>query len=76
MTMNSPVINLLNHFNPSETALLDWLRPYIDDSLLDEIAAAEGGCFHKLSVVCDGYRIVGDGYRFWFRHAIGLSELD
>ena len=43
MTKNYPIVKLLHHFNPSETALLDWLRPHIDDSLLEEIAAADYG---------------------------------
>ncbi len=30
-------------FDPSETALLDWLRPRIDDSCLAEISAADYG---------------------------------
>jgi hypothetical protein len=43
MVNNNPVLNLLLSFGPSETALLDWLRPHIDDSFLDEIAAADYG---------------------------------
>lgn len=35
--------DLLLSFDPSEAALLDWLRSRIDDSHLREIAAADGG---------------------------------
>lgn len=38
---------LLLRIGPSETALLDWLTPHIDDSLLGEIAAADYGSEEK-----------------------------
>jgi hypothetical protein len=43
MYENNRDISLLLPFKPSESALLDWLRPHIDDSLLPEIAAADYG---------------------------------
>ena len=43
MTDISSVLNLLHHFNPSKTALLEWLEPHLDDSLLHEIARADYG---------------------------------
>ncbi|MGI4790096.1 MAG: hypothetical protein ACRYFS_14740 [Janthinobacterium lividum] len=38
---------LLLRLHPSETLLLDWLKPRIDDSLLAEIAAADYGSEKK-----------------------------
>ena len=35
---------LLARCDPSPTALLDWLRPQLDDALLDVIARADRGC--------------------------------
>ncbi|MCW3058824.1 MAG: hypothetical protein JWQ02_645 [Capsulimonas sp.] len=34
---------LLNSFSPSSTALLDWLKPRVDDAMLWEIAQADYG---------------------------------
>jgi hypothetical protein len=37
------IASLLNSFSPSGTALLEWLKPHIDDSMLWEIADADSG---------------------------------
>ncbi|MEO7716519.1 MAG: hypothetical protein ABIY70_09970 [Capsulimonas sp.] len=44
MAIHDPTIDaLLNSFYPSGTALLDWLKPHIDDSILQEISYADYG---------------------------------
>ena len=43
MDAATDVTDLLLRLGPSETALLDWLNPQIDDSMLQEIAAADYG---------------------------------
>jgi len=43
MKNENPINDLLQRLDPSETALLDWLVPHLDDSHLREIAALDGG---------------------------------
>jgi hypothetical protein len=38
---------LLHQYSPSNTALFDWLKPHIDDSMLQEIAGADYGLYKE-----------------------------
>jgi hypothetical protein len=42
MDSEHPMYDLLTRLDPSETALLDWLVPHLDESHLREIAAVDG----------------------------------
>ena len=62
MTLNPSIEDLLLRLAPSETAFLSWLCPHIDDSLLTEIAAADGGFdeeanFQALKQIQDGHKL-------------------
>ncbi len=62
MDKENPIHDLLLRLGPSESALLDWLRPRIDDTHLHEIALADYGFneeeyFQVLKRIYDGQPI-------------------
>ena len=79
MACNDPQIEtLLNHFSPSDAAILEWLKPIIVDSMLRDIAYADFGLdeeeyFAALVPIRDGHKIP-DPLPWFPREALNLTR--